>query len=137
MKAGLIDVLRGKFQSDLKIERVDEELHRLLSINDNLGRLFNARQGAAHTDPHYGLPDIYDIQRRVPHSSEELRRAIAENLQRFEPRLRKIRVEAIESEQIPRPLAYRITAELLDRKQVSFQAAFCSGNSAEVQLVSW
>jgi type VI secretion system lysozyme-like protein len=137
MKAGLIDVLRGKFQSDLKIAEVDEELHQLLSISDNIGLLLNAREGGTRIDPRYGLPDIYEMQRRAPASSEELRHAIAKNLQRFEPRLRKIRVNEVESEQQPRPLLYVIAAELPDRRQVSFQAAFHTGKPAKVQLLSW
>ena len=137
MKAGLIDVLRGKFQSDLKIEQVDEELHQLMSISDNIGLLLNAREGGSRSDPSYGLPDIYEMQRRAPASSEELRQAIAKNLQRFEPRLRKIRVNEVESEQQPRSLLYVIAAELPDRRQVSFQAAFYTGQPAKVQLLSW
>jgi type VI secretion system lysozyme-like protein len=137
MKAGLIDVLKGKFQDDLSINQVDEDLHQLLSITDNLKCLLSARQGVASGDPNYGLPDIHDLQRRISDSSEELRSILAEKIKRFEPRLRKIRVEAIPAEQASSPLAYRIFAELPDRKWVSFQAVFRAGAAAELQLLSW
>ena len=137
MKAGLIDVLRGKFQDDLSVNQVDPDLHQLLSITDNLKCLLSARQGVGSGDPEYGLPDIHDLQRHVSNSSEELRSLVAEKIKRFEPRLRKIRVEAIPAEQAHSPLAYRIFAELLDRKRVSFKAVFRTGAVAELQLLSW
>src|SRR5512135_1060951 len=93
MDAGLVDVLNGQFLNGLSIHEVDRPQLRVLSILDNLNRLFNTRRGAIDHLPDYGLPDITQVYRDLPYSVDGLRAAIKDVVEKYEPRLRRVRVE--------------------------------------------
>jgi type VI secretion system protein len=81
------------------------------SVLESLRRIFRTGQGDASIDLHYGLPDVGAICRNLPEAAEQMREAIAQAIERYEPRLRRVRV-------VPRPdaggrvLHYDIVAEL-------------------------
>ena len=93
MKCGLFDALAGRFADGTRLADVPESDHRLRSILGNLGRLFNTRRGTLLHVPEFGLPDLSDVSRAAPAEVESVRRAIRESVERFEPRLRRVRVD--------------------------------------------
>lgn len=83
------------------------------SILESLRRIFNSGQGDASTDPLYGLPDVRGVVRNLPEASEDMRQAILHAVERYEPRLRRVKVIEI-SDPGSRFLRFDIVAELND-----------------------
>jgi type VI secretion system protein len=136
VEAGLIDVLVGHFLNGQAVADEAPQQHRLLSIIDNLTRLFNTRRGSLAHIPDYGLPDITQVYRDLPYSIDGLRAAIKDVVERFEPRLRRVRVEKQEKdkdEEYDMRVSFIVTAELLKGQKVQFQTTFTSNDLAEVR----
>lgn len=136
MEAGLIDILLGHFLEGQAVVDEDEGQHRILSIVDNLTRLFNTRRGSLAHIPDYGLPDITQVYRDLPYSIDGLRAAIKDVVERFEPRLRRVRVEKQEKDkdgEYDMRVSFIVTAELLKGQKVQFQTTFTSNDLAEVR----
>lgn len=93
------------------------------SILSHLGRMFSTRQGHALIAPEYGMPDLTDFMRDFPSSAEGMERALREGIERFEPRLKSVRVRLDRSDTEDLRLRFRITAKLAvgrDGSDVSF-----------------
>jgi type VI secretion system protein len=136
MNAGLIDVLIGTFQNGNAVADEEPNQQRLQSILDNLTRLFNSRRGALAHIPDYGLPDISQVYRDLPFSRDGLRVAIKEAVEKYEPRLRRVRVEKYEKgedEEYDMRESFILTGELLKGQKVQFQTTFTSNELAEVK----
>jgi type VI secretion system protein len=58
----------------------------------NLQKLLNTRQGEALIQPEYGLPDITDCAEGAPETLDRVCRAIKSTIEKFEPRLHRVRV---------------------------------------------
>jgi type VI secretion system protein len=136
MEAGLIDVLLGRFLSGEALFDEDESQHKLLSIIDNLTRLFNTRRGSLAHLPDYGLPDVSQVYRELPYSIDGLRAAIKDVIEKYEPRLRRVRVEKQEKDkdgEYDMRVSFIVSAELLKGQRVQFQTTFASNDLAEVR----
>jgi type VI secretion system protein len=132
MQASLYDVLQGRFADGRPLQEVHDADHLVLSILGNLNRLFNTRRGSIYHLPDLGLPDISEIYRDIPDSIEKLQKAIVEAVERYEPRLRRVRVQPLAAEDGTSRLVFLLTAELLDRRRVRFQTTFSSTEAPEV-----
>jgi type VI secretion system protein len=132
MRAGLIDLLNGRFLNDLKISEVGEDQQRVISIIDNLNRLFNTRRGSISNLPDYGLPDITEVYRELPYSIDGLRKAIKETVTKYEPRLQRVRVTHHDSDPFSMRLVFILSAELQRGKRVQFRTTFSSDELAQV-----
>jgi type VI secretion system protein len=132
MKAGLIDVLNGQFLNGLVISDVSEDQQRVISIIDNLNRLFNTRRGSISYLPDYGLPDITEVYRDLPYSIDGLRRAIKETVAKYEPRLHRVRVKHQESDPYSMRLVFILSAEIQRGQRVQFRTTFSSSELAQV-----
>lgn len=96
------------------------------SIIANLDRLFNSRRdGLAHL-PDFGLPDVSQIYRDMPESIGGLTRAIQALVERYEPRLSRVRVEHQDTDPYAMQLEFLLSAELPDRSPVQFRTTFSS-----------
>ncbi len=133
MDTGLIDVLTGRFLNGLSIREVDGSQLRVLSIMDNLNRLFNSRRGSIDHLPDYGLPDITQVYRDLPYSVEGLRQSIKTAVEQYEPRLRHVRVEYDKGDPFAMRLTFILSAELIHGQKVQFQTTFVSRELAEVR----
>ncbi len=135
MQTGLLDILLGQFLDGHRVGDGDPAQNRLSSIIDNLTRLFNTRRGTIAHMPDYGLPDISQVYRDLPYSLDGLRAAIKDAIEKYEPRLRKVRVEKQpkdEEERFDMRVSFIVTGELLKGEKVQFQTTFSSDNVAEV-----
>jgi type VI secretion system protein len=133
MEAGLVDVLNGQFLNGLAVHEVDKVQLRVLSILDNLNRLFNTRRGAIDHLPDYGLPDITQVYRDLPYSVEGLRQSIKAAVERYEPRLRRVRVEHEKGDPYAMRITFLLSAEMMRGQKVQFQTTFASHELAEVR----
>jgi type VI secretion system protein len=131
MKQGLFESITGHFLDQTPIESVGTANRRLISIMDHLNRLFNTREGSLPHLKDYGLPDISEIYRKMPHGIEELQKAIKRTVERYEPRLHKIKVIPRDTDAKEFKLVFILSAELRDGGLVRFQTTFTSmGNSS-------
>jgi type VI secretion system protein len=133
MKCGLFDALTGRFADGARLTDVPESDHRLRSILGNLGRLFNTRRGTLAHVPEFGLPDLSDVSRAAPAEVESVRRAIRESVERFEPRLRRVRVDRDVSDPSSPYLVFLLSAEIELFGKVQFQTTIRADDLVEVR----
>jgi type VI secretion system protein len=60
---------------------------RVKGISRHLTNLLNSHQGYCPHMPEYGLPDLFDAYRKLPHSAQSLADAVCNCIRSFEPRL--------------------------------------------------
>lgn len=98
---------------------------------DHLNRLFNTREGSIPHLKDYGLPDISEIYRKMPDGIDELRAAIKTTVEKYEPRLRNVKVVRRQSENKTQKLEFILSGELVGGGLVRFQTVFTDmGNSS-------
>lgn len=132
MKAGLYDVLRGRFYDGSPLEAVPERGRLLHSVMSNLNRLFNTRQGSIAHLPDYGLPDASAVYMNEPFAVDGLRQAVKEVVQNYEPRLRKVYVEQQSTDPQDMRVSFIISAELEGGERVRFRTTFASNDLVQV-----
>lgn len=133
MKQGLFESLTGHFLDGTVIDAVPQSLRCIRSIQDNLSRIFNAREGSLPHLEDYGLPDISEIYRKMPHGVTELQSAIKRSVERYEPRLQKIKVTRVTTQPRDLKLIFILSAEQRDTgEQVRFQTIFTSVGTSSI-----
>jgi type VI secretion system protein len=131
MKQALFENLTGHFLDGTPIDGVPAQNRGIVSIMDHLNRLFNTREGSLPHLKDYGLPDISEIYRKMPHGIEELQKAIKRTVEKYEPRLRKVKVTPRETDPKDFRLVFILSGELAEGGLVRFQTTFTSmGNSS-------
>ncbi len=89
------------------------------SVLQHLARLLNTRQGSVTTLPDYGVPDLTNVP---GDSVQEIRQNVEQILQKvvqkYEPRLARIRMIMNQSERDPFALRFRIEAVLAEQEDV-------------------
>jgi type VI secretion system protein len=131
MNQGLFESLTGSFVDGTPVESMAVKNRRTVSIMDHLNRLFNTREGSIPHLKDYGLPDISEIYRKMPHGIQELQKAIATAVEKYEPRLRNVRVSKRDTEKTDFKLVFILSGELKEGGMVRFQTTFTSmGNSS-------
>jgi len=92
-----------------------EDVEALMeSVRGQLRRILNARQGMSEAMPDYGLPAITDLligEDAILRVQEALRTTI----EKYEPRLRRVRVVQVANEDHPHVLSFRVEAVLVGR----------------------
>ncbi len=127
MNQGLFESLTGHFMDGTPIESVTKSNRMIRSIMDHLNRLFNTREGTVPHLPDYGLPDISEVYRKMPHGIEDLQQAIKRSLERYEPRLKNIRVSNREADPLDFKLVFIVSGEMRNGGGlVRFQTTFTS-----------
>lgn len=131
MNQGLFESLTGRFLGEIPIDSVPVKSRRILSIMDHLNRMFNTREGSLPHLKDYGLPDISEIYRKMPHGMQELQDAIKRAVERYEPRMVNVKVSPRDSEGDKFKLVFIISGEMKGGGVVRFQTTFTSmGNSS-------
>lgn len=124
MQTGLFEVLRGRFSDGTPLDAVHEQELRTRSVIDNLNRLLNSRQGTIAHMPDYGLPNLGEIYRDAPETIELFRAAIRETVEKYEPRMRRVRVTHEPSDPHAGRLVFLLTGELVGGERVQFETTF-------------
>jgi type VI secretion system protein len=132
MNQGLFESLTGHFLDGTSVEAIPQKGRRILSVMDHLNRMFNTREGSLSHLKGYGLPDISEIYRKMPHGIEELQEAVKKAIEMYEPRLRNIRVLPRDSEGDKFKLVFIISGELKGGGMVKFQTTFTSMGSSSI-----
>jgi len=82
------------------------------SIAANLERIFGSREMHAPAQLDYGMPDPNTILHAQDGGADTLRKRLKECVERYEPRLRKVRVLHIESAEIGHQIQFALSATL-------------------------
>lgn len=82
------------------------------SVQANLARILNAREGHAPAQMDYGVPCPSDVVHDYPHSIGVMQRRIKDSLEKYEPRLKDIEVIHIENENGGLVLRYQVQGRL-------------------------
>lgn len=105
------------------------------SVQEHLDRMLNTRQGIAETVPDYGLPNLVDVIHSFPEAVDICRRSIRSSIERYEPRLRNVVVNAVPNEDDPFHLRFEIRAQLISDNAVmpvAFYTTLDSSGQADV-----
>jgi type VI secretion system protein len=86
------------------------------SILGNLHTLLNTREGDSLTAPDFGILDLSDLIHNFPDATQYVQRSIRDTITKYEPRLKNVRVRAIDSDD-PLKLAFEISARLAGETQ--------------------
>ncbi|MDY6951666.1 MAG: type VI secretion system baseplate subunit TssE [Thermodesulfobacteriota bacterium] len=93
--------------------RAQEDPKRIIdSVLNHLQRILNSRQGSTPIAEDYGVPDFTEFLRRYPDSLNDFERSIRQTIQKYEPRLRAVRVRLIPQEEDAFSLRFQIVAKL-------------------------
>jgi type VI secretion system protein len=82
------------------------------SVLAHLRRLLNARHGHAPAQPDYGIPDLNEFMFSMPESITPMQKAIQKSIEKYEPRLTKIKVVWAPDEDDPLNIRFEITARI-------------------------
>ena len=83
------------------------------SVIRHLEQILNTRRGSAQIADDFGIPDFSEYKSAYPDSQWDLERAIRHTIQKYEPRLKAVRVKFIEQEENPLSVSFQITARLV------------------------
>jgi type VI secretion system protein len=133
VSATLYDVLLGRYADGTPLETGDRAERQERSVVSHLRYLFNTRRGSLLHLPAYGLPDVTEIYRELPISVDPLRDAIKETIERYEPRLKRVRVEQRASDPFAMRLVFLVSGETRDGERLRFETTFSSNDPADVQ----
>ena len=93
--------------------REREDVKRITdSILYHLQRILNTKQGNVPIAEDYGVPDFTDLFHSYPESVRDLEKSIRQTIQKYEPRLRGVRVSFIPQEEDILSLRFQIVAQL-------------------------
>jgi len=105
------------------------------SVMANLRRLLNSRHGIAPIAADYGIPDLCDVIHDFPDAISWMRKSIKTAIETYEPRLRRVAVKHVTSEDDPLALRFEITAELVtEEEKASVWIETRIDGSGEVQV---
>ena len=104
------------------------------SISEHLQMLLNTREGLSVTNPDFGLPDLTDIVHMLPDGVHALQNAIRDVILKYEPRLSKVKVRFVPSDDAF-VLYFDITARRNDADKTPFRVrtALQPGNRFKVK----
>lgn len=86
-------------------------LDEVESITANLVSILNTREGDSPAASDFGLTDLSDLLHNFPDATQFVVRSIRDTIMKYEPRLKNVRVRAVESAD-PLKMAYEITARI-------------------------
>lgn len=132
----LYDVITGKNGQGKKLNPFPDQDELLVSIHDHLLRLLNARQGVLRHLPDYGLPDLDMFYRELPYSEQDIAFSVKNVIEKYEPRLRGVRVRPRTRDIRNCVVRMEISGHLQDGTQVRFQTLFKSNYQAQVMQPS-
>lgn len=105
-------------QMDRNAPTASEDLDALMeSVREHLALLLNARHGLSEALPDYGLPALVDLHASSVNRSEALENVIRATIERYEPRLRRVRVKHVVDEETEdrESMLFRIDGVLVGR----------------------
>ncbi len=118
--------------------KLNPEPHLVIeSVLRHLRKMLNVRQGSVCTLPDYGIPDLNSLFMQYPDAVLALRKIIRNSLEKYEPRLRGVKVNHLPNEDDPLILRFEIRARLfLDGKTSPVRFETVVGDNGRVKVRS-
>ena len=113
-----------------------EDTRRIIdSVLRHLQRILNTKQGNVPIAEDYGVPDFTDFLHSYPDSVREMERTLRLVIQKYEPRLKAVRVSFVPQDESTLSLSFQITARLSteEKTQVLFETRVDSEGKIEVR----
>jgi type VI secretion system protein len=93
-----------------------EDVEALMeSVRQHLTRLLNSRHGMCECLPDYGLPALNDLTVGKADHVRAVEEALRTTIEKYEPRLRRVKVTRITEEDHGRSLSFRVEATLVGK----------------------
>ncbi|MDI6795165.1 MAG: type VI secretion system baseplate subunit TssE [bacterium] len=106
------------------------------SVLTHLQKMLNTRQGHVLILSDYGIPDLSEVVHSFPDSIKQMQEAIRTSIEKYEPRLRKVRVRHVGSGEDILKLRFEITAQLVtaqEKASVWFETMVNSSGQVEIK----
>ena len=125
MPAGpsLYDMLLGQIGGE-PLGAYDDKTLEIMSVQQNVRRILNARAGSLKHLPDYGLPDLTNIYKALPASSHLLKQQMEATLLKYEPRIRAIDVEITDNQDPGVLVSFEMTCHMKKAGLVRFGTYF-------------
>jgi len=107
------------------------------SVLIHLQKMLNTRHGFSETLEDYGLPDMVDLFQEAAQARSVMEKAIRNTIEKYEPRLRNVRVQTVRNEDDQLSLRFEIKAELVtseERAAVLFETYLDTTGEVKVEL---
>jgi type VI secretion system protein len=106
------------------------------SIILHLRRMMNCRHGFTPALPDYGLPDLNECFFAFPDSLTYLKQSLQNSIEKYEPRLTRVRVRFVEEAENPLELHFEIQARLETTEEaVTFSFSTKMGSAGGIQVL--
>ncbi len=83
------------------------------SVLGHLQRILNTRQGNVPIGADYGVPDFTDLVQAYPDGVRDFERSIRQTIQKYEPRLKAVRVHFVALTEDVLTIRFQITGRLV------------------------
>ncbi len=128
----LLEILRGRYMNGTELRSASEDDGLVLSIQDHLTLLLNARRESLPHMPEYGMPDLTDIYSNLPYSLDQLIAEVSRSIEKYEPRLRNVHVSVEPLNGASCVIHLRIEGSTVVGRTVRLRTWFYSEGRAEV-----
>jgi len=106
------------------------------SVVRYLGKMMNSRHGCTQIQPDFGIPDLNEFMYSFPESLGMMRSAIQQAIEKYEPRLKSVRVRFIENPDKPLDIHFQITAQLItEDKPIPIAFSTRTGSTGGLEVV--
>lgn len=102
----------GSWSKELGRRTREDPKRTFDSVLKHLQRMLNTRQGSVPIAEEYGVCDFTAFAGAYPDSIRDFERSIRQTIQKFEPRLKAVRVSLIPSDEDVLSLRFQIVAKL-------------------------
>jgi type VI secretion system protein len=133
-EARLLERIRTWEKDPARRER--EDPRRVIdSVLLHLHRILNTKQGNVPIAEDYGVPDFTDLLYSYPESVRDIERTIRSAIQKYEPRLKAVKVTFIPQDTDLLSLRFQIAARLSSesKTQVFFETIVDSDGKIEIK----
>jgi type VI secretion system protein len=133
-EARLLERIRTWERDPARRER--EDPRRVIdSVLAHLHRILNTKQGNVPIAEDYGVPDFTDLLYSYPESVRDIERTIRSAIQKYEPRLKAVKVTFIPQDEDLLSLRFQIAARLSgeSKTQVFFETVVDSDGKIEIK----
>lgn len=105
------------------------------SILNHLKKMLNTRLGNSLTQPNdYGIIDLNEIRTNMPDSITDVQNSIKNMIEKYEPRLKNVKVEHIDSGDDLMILKFKVIADIALEKRTSIAFETIVEPSGQIQL---
>ncbi len=106
------------------------------SVLGHLQQILNTRQGSVPIGEDFGVPDFTDLVQTYPDGVRDFERSIKHTIQKYEPRLKAVRVRFVPVEDDVLSVRFQISGRLAtedDKEPVIFQSVVGSDGKISIR----